>query len=138
MRLRKNAKVDLLKSVPLFSRCNKRELAALAMESDELALPEGKKLTREGERGREFMLIVDGAATVTKKGRTINQLGAGEFLGEIALLLDVPRTATVTTSEETVVLVLTDRAFRRLAERMPSIRASLLAALSERLQADAL
>ena len=56
---------------------------------------------------------LDGAAKVTKNGRTVNELGANDFLGEIALLSDVPRTATVTTTTETTVLVLTDRAFRR-------------------------
>jgi CRP/FNR family cyclic AMP-dependent transcriptional regulator len=138
MRLRKSAKEQLIKSVPLFSHCNGRELAALASEADELTLPEGKDLTKQGERGREFMVIVDGSARVLKNGRTINELGAGDFIGEIALLADVPRTATVTTTSETTVLVLTDRAFKRVADKIPTVHASLLAALSERLQADSL
>lgn len=136
MRLRKSAKENLIKNVPLFSRCTKRELAALAAEADELPVGPGKILTQEGARGREFMVIVEGAAEVTKKGRTVNRLGAGDFLGEIAILADIPRTATVTTTEETVLLVLTDRAFRRVADQMPSVQASLLRALSERLQPD--
>lgn len=138
MRLRKSAKEQLIKSVPLFSRCTGRELAALASEADELTVPEGKDLTKQGERGREFMVIVDGSARVLKNGRTINELGAGDFIGEIALLADVPRTATVTTTSETTVLVLTDRAFKRVADKIPSVHTSLLTALSERLQADAL
>ena len=68
MRLRKNAKEELIKSVPLFSHCTKREIAALAAEADELTVPEGKELTRQGERGREFMVIVDGAAKVSRTG----------------------------------------------------------------------
>jgi CRP/FNR family cyclic AMP-dependent transcriptional regulator len=138
MRLRKSAKQQLIKSVPLFSHATGRELAALAAEADELTVPEGKELTRQGERGREFMVIVDGSARVTKNGRKINDLRAGDFLGEIALLSDVPRTATVTTTSETTVLVLTDRAFKRVADKIPSVHKSLLAALSERLQADAI
>jgi CRP/FNR family transcriptional regulator, cyclic AMP receptor protein len=138
MRLRKSAKEQLIKDVPLFSRCNGRELSAIAAEADELTLPEGKDLTRQGERGREFMVIVEGSARVTKNGRKINELKAGDFLGEIALLSDVPRTATVTTTAETTVLVLTDRAFKRVADKIPSVHRSLLAALSERLQADTL
>jgi CRP/FNR family transcriptional regulator, cyclic AMP receptor protein len=138
MRLRKSAKQQLIKSVPLFSHATGRELAALAAEADELTVPEGKELTRQGERGREFMVIVDGSARVTKNGRKINDLRAGDFLGEIALLSDVPRTATVTTTSETTVLVLTDRAFKRVADKIPSVHRSLLAALSERLQADAI
>jgi CRP/FNR family transcriptional regulator, cyclic AMP receptor protein len=138
MRLRKSAKEQLIKGVPLFSHCSGRELAAIAAEADELTLPDGKELTHQGERGREFMVIVDGSARVTKNGRKINELKAGDFLGEIALLSDVPRTATVTTTSETTVLVLTDRAFKRVADKIPSVHRSLLAALSDRLQADSL
>jgi CRP-like cAMP-binding protein len=138
MRLRKNAKEELIKSVPLFSHCTKREIAALAAEADELTVPQGKELTRQGERGREFMVIVDGAAKVLKNGRVVNELGANDFLGEIALLSDVPRTATVTTTTETTILVLTDRAFRRVANQIPSVHSSLLAALTARLSPDTL
>lgn len=138
MRLRKSAKEQLIKSVPLFSHCTGRELSAIAAEADELTLPEGKELTRQGERGREFMVIVEGSARVTKNGRRINELKDGDFFGEIALLSDVPRTATVTTTSETTVLVLTDRAFKRVADKIPSVHKSLIAALSERLQADTL
>jgi CRP/FNR family cyclic AMP-dependent transcriptional regulator len=138
VRLRQSAKEQLIKGVPLFSRCTRRELNALASETDELTLPAGRDLTQQGERGREFMVIVDGAARVLKNGRTVNELGPGDFIGEIALLADVPRTATVRTTTETTVLVLTDRAFRRVADKIPSVHKSLLAALSERLQADAL
>ena len=136
MRLRKNAKVDLIRSVPLFSHCSNAQLGALAAEADELDFPEGRTLTREGDRGREFMVIIDGWATVTRNGRKINELGSGDFLGEIALISGAPRTATVTTSAPTRVLVLTDRAFKRVTREIPAINASLVKALSERLQAD--
>lgn len=138
MPLRKNAKIELIKSVPLFSSCSKKELEAIAAQADELGVPAGKTLTKEGDRGREFMVIVDGSAEVRKKGRRLNLLGSGDFLGEIALISGGPRTATVTTTSETDLLVLTDRAFGQLTKKMPSIQASVLKALSERLQADAL
>jgi CRP/FNR family transcriptional regulator, cyclic AMP receptor protein len=138
MRLRKSAKEQLIQSVPLFSHCSRAELAALAAEADELTLPEGKELTRQGERGREFMVIVDGAAKVEKDGQIVNELGPSDFLGEIALLSDVPRTATVTTTTETTILVLTDRAFKRVADKIPAVHESLIAALTARLQDDAL
>jgi CRP-like cAMP-binding protein len=136
--LRKNAKEQLLRGVPLFSHCTKRELAALAAESDELELPTGAELTREGKPGKEFIVLVRGAAKVTRNGRTVNRLGGGDFLGEIALLSGGFRTATVTTTEPSLVLVLTDRAFRRVANRIPSVNARVLAALAERLQPEAL
>lgn len=138
MALRKNAKVELIKKVPLFARCSKRELAAIAAEADELALPSGRRLTTQGEPGSEFVIILDGTAEVQKNGRRINQLGPGDFLGEIALISGAPRTATVTTTSDARLLVLTDRGFKRLTRDTPSIQASVLKALSERLQADAL
>ena len=138
MRLRKNAKIELLKTVQLFARCTRRELDALAAEADELAVPAGRALARQGERGRDFVVIVDGAADVSKNGRRVNRLGSGDFLGEIALVSGAPRTATVTTTAPSRLLVLSDRAFRRVVREMPSVQASILSALSERLQADAL
>ena len=138
MALRKNAKIELIKKVPLFSSCSKKELEAIASQADELAVPAGKALTKEGSRGREFMVIVEGSAEVRKKGRRLNLLGSGDFLGEIALLSSGRRTATVTTTSETNLLVLTDRAFEQLTKKMPSINASVVKALSERLKADSL
>jgi len=138
MPLRKNAKIELIKSVPLFSSCSKKELTAIAAQADELVVREGKTLTKQGDRGREFLVIVDGSAEVRKNGRKVNTLGSGDFLGEIALISGGPRTATVTTTSEADLLVLTDRAFRQITKQMPSIHASVLKALSERLQADAL
>ena len=138
MRLRRDAKIELIRQVPLFSHCTKKELAAIATLADEVSLQQGTKLTREGEAGREFVVIADGAAEVTKNGRRINQLGAGDFVGEIALLSGQPRTATVTTTEDSRVLVLTDRAFRRLTREMPSVQSSIVTALSERLHADSI
>lgn len=138
MQLRKNAKIELIKGVPLFSSCSKKELEAIAAQADQLTVPKGKALTKEGQRGREFMIIVDGAAEVRKDGRRLNLLGSGDFLGEIALISGGPRTATVTTTSEANLLVLTDRAFTDLTKKMPSIQASVLKTLAERLEADAL
>jgi CRP/FNR family transcriptional regulator, cyclic AMP receptor protein len=136
--LRKNVKIELIKRVPLFSRCTKKELAAIAGEADELVVPEGRTLARQGATGSEFVVIVEGSADVRKNGRKINRLGAGDFLGEIALISGAARTATVTTTSEARILVLNDRGFRRLTKEIPSLQASVLKALSERLQADAL
>lgn len=138
MRLRKNLKIELINAVPLFSRCTRKELAALAAEADDLSVSNGRTLTKQGEPGREFIVIVEGSAEVRKNGRRINTLGAGDFLGEIALIADVPRTATITTTSDSRLLVMTDRAFQRVIKQMPSVQGSIIKALSERLQADAL
>jgi CRP/FNR family cyclic AMP-dependent transcriptional regulator len=138
MRLRQDRKRELIKSVPIFSRCSKKELEALGSEFDEIDVPSGRTLTKQGEPGREFVVIVSGNAEVTKDGRRVNMLGAGDFLGEIALLSGGPRTATVTTVSDTDLLVLSSRSFARLTKEVPSLQASVVKALSERLAADAI
>jgi CRP/FNR family cyclic AMP-dependent transcriptional regulator len=135
--LRKDAKIDLIRRVPLFERCSKRELALVASVADEIDVTSGTTLTREGTNGREFVVLVDGTAEVTRSGRKINELGSGDFLGEIALVSKRPRTATVTTTSNARMLVVTDRAFGRLHEESPSLQAKVLQALADRLNADA-
>jgi len=136
MRLRQDRKRELIKSVPIFSRCSKKELEALGSEFDEIDVPSGRTLTKQGEPGREFVVIVSGSAEVKKDGRRVNMLGAGDFLGEIALLSGGPRTATVTTVSDSDLLVLSSRSFARLTKEVPSLHASVVKALSERLAAD--
>ena len=131
--LRRNQKVDLLREVPLFARCSKRELAEIAMLADEVDLRQGKQLIREGARGREFFVLLEGQADVFKNGRRINQMGPGEFFGEIALVApSAIRTATVTTTTPVRVLVVTAQNFRGLLERQPEIKLKVLEALAER------
>jgi CRP-like cAMP-binding protein len=137
VRLGKNAKVELLKSVPLFAGCSKTELRELAATADEIDLREGHVLVREGRPGREFFVLVDGTVKVTAKGRKIAELRGGDWFGEIALLTKVPRTATVTTTSAVRALVVTDRSFRRVVETMPSIALKVLATVGQRLAADA-
>jgi CRP-like cAMP-binding protein len=133
MRLKKNAKVDLLADVPLFAGCSKTELSQIASITDELDLGEGATLIREGERGREFLVVIDGTVRVIQAGRTVNELGPGDWVGEIALIADVPRTATVVTTSPVRLLVVTDRAFQQLIRRTPSIAAKVLQSVGERL-----
>jgi CRP-like cAMP-binding protein len=134
--LRRDAKLDLLKRVPLFEHCSKQELTRIASLADELDLPEGATLTTEGAAGREFLVLVEGLAEVRRKGRRVNVLSAGDFLGEIALVADRPRTATVRSTTPVTILVLTARAFRSLMRDMPSIQGKVLTALAERIPAE--
>jgi CRP-like cAMP-binding protein len=130
--LRKNAKLELMKSVPLFARCSKRELTEIASIADELDLDAGSTLTKQGARGQEFVVIAEGAADVVRNGKRINSLGSGDFLGEIALITAQPRTATVKTTAPTRILVVSASDFRRLLRRTPSIQEKVLEALAER------
>lgn len=135
--LRKNAKLELLKRVPLFADCTRRELEAVAAVADELDLPAGRELTKEGARGAEFIVIAEGAADVRRRGRKVNTLGGGDFLGEIALLTGTPRTATVQTTAPSRLLVLTAAAFRKVLRDTPSLQLKVLDALARRLPSEA-
>ena len=138
MRLHRDAKIELLKGVPLFAGCSKSELQRIAALADELDLAEGATLIREGETGREFIVVADGSVRVTRGGKMLRELGSGDFIGEIALVADVPRTATVTATSPVRLLVVTDRAFRSVLEQMPSIATKVLQSLGERMHADAI
>ena len=133
MALRSNAKVDLLKNVPLFAGCSNAELRRLASIADEIDLREGTVLTREGRTGHEFFVLVEGTVQVTKDGRLLADLGGGDWLGEIALLSKVPRTATATATSPVRALILVDRDFRRVVGEVPSIAMKVLTSVAERI-----
>lgn len=133
--LRRDKKLELISRVPLFAGLSKRELAQVGSIADELALPQGKVLIREGERGREFFVLLEGEAEVTRNGRRRRTLKAGDFFGEVALVAGVPRTATVTAKTPVRVLVITDTSFRGLLRRTPAIALKVLKAVGERLPA---
>ena len=138
MALGTNAKIALIKSAPLFENCTKQELQSIARIADELDVREGKVLIREGERGREFFVIVTGEVEVRRKGRKMATLGPGSFVGEMALLSKIPRVATVTAVTPLDVLVITDRAFLDLLEKMPSLTVKVARTLAERVGANEL
>jgi CRP/FNR family transcriptional regulator, cyclic AMP receptor protein len=134
--LRKDAKVELMRRVPLFSGCSKKELAQIASVADELSFAPGRTLIEQGRRGREFIVVLDGKVEVRQNGKKLPTRGGDTFFGELALLTDAPRSATVTTTTPVRALVITDQAFRRLLEEAPSIQAKVLQSLAERLAPD--
>jgi CRP-like cAMP-binding protein len=131
-----DTKVDALAKAPLFAALSRQELGELAKATEDLEVDEGKALTREGDLGREFFVIVDGDVSVTQDGNEIRRLGAGDFFGEIALIYDnARRTATVTAASPLRFFVLTRQSFRSLLEHQPGIEEKVMAALEERLAA---
>jgi CRP-like cAMP-binding protein len=136
-RVRSATKVDLIARVPLFAGLSKSELGQIASIADEIDLPADKVLIREGERGREFFVLLEGEAEVTRKGKKLATRGAGEFFGEIALVSRLPRTATVKTRKPVRALVLRDIEFRALLQRAPAIAVKVLQAVADRLPPDA-
>jgi CRP-like cAMP-binding protein len=124
--------MELLRQVPLFAKLDKKGLQDVAHIADELDLPAGKEMATEGDRGREFFVLLKGEAEVTKNGTRINTMKEGDFFGEIALISKMPRTATVTATTNVDVLVITERAFDNLMKKSPDIGRSVAEALAER------
>jgi CRP-like cAMP-binding protein len=131
-----DTKVDALGRAPLFHGLTRHELGELAKATEDLEVDEGKVLTREGDLGREFFVIVEGDVSVTKDGEEIRTLGPGDFFGEIALVWEpARRTATVTAKSPLRFFVLTRQSFRSLLEHQPEIEEKVMGALEERLGA---
>jgi CRP-like cAMP-binding protein len=131
----RNTKIDLIKKVPLFSRCSKKDLVEVAKLADELDVPAGKQLIREGTKGSEFFVVLaEGEVEVCRGDKRLRSLGPGDFFGEIALVTRLPRTATVTTTKDSRVLVITAHAFKTLLDHQPQLASKVLAALAERLE----
>lgn len=133
-RRRRDPKLERLSSVQLFSTCSKRDLARIAALTDEIEVPAGRVLMRQGERGNEAFVILDGTARATIRGRKSTKMGPGECLGEMALLHAAPRSATVTAETDMRLAVLPAREFSTLLEDVPSVARKVLAAMAERVR----
>jgi len=132
--LSKNEKIELLRQVPLFSACTKRELIEVALVADEREGDLGEDLTAEGRAGREFFVLTEGHVAVRRKGRKLAELGPGDWFGEIALMTFKPRSATVTATSPVRLLVISDRSFRYVVETTPRIALRVLANVAQRLE----
>jgi CRP-like cAMP-binding protein len=130
-----DTKVQALGRAPLFESLSKKELTALARVTEDLEVPAGKVLCREGELGHEFFVIIDGEVEIKRKGRRIGKGQAGDFFGEIALLENTRRTATVTATTPLRFFVLTRQDFRPLLDENPAVERKVLRALAKRVLA---
>lgn len=133
MRLSRQTKVDLLKRIPLFADCSRAELEAVSRVADELRLPAGRVLMRQGMPGRELIVLVEGEVTVERDGATIAVRRGGDFFGELALVTGRPRLATVTATTDLQTLVLDRISFDRLLRDVPTIAVKVVKAVGERL-----
>jgi CRP/FNR family transcriptional regulator, cyclic AMP receptor protein len=125
-------KVESLKRAPLFAGLSRKELVQLAGLADDAEVPAGRVLCREGDRGREFFVLVEGKVDVARKGRRLTTLGAGDFVGEISLLEPTPRTATVTAKTPVRFFVLTPKDFAQMLDENPTVERKVLRALARR------
>jgi len=131
---RKDQKVELIKAVPLFAGLSKTQLGHIAQIADEVDVGEGRELIAQGDRGRQFFILVEGGADVRRNGRKVNTMQDGDFFGEIALVSDRPTTATVTATQPSRLLVVTASGFRRLLRESPDVQLKVLQALADRVQ----
>jgi len=130
---RRDAYIEHLAQVPLFSACTKDELRKLARRTTDIPISEGHVLVREGDRGLEFFVIVNGRARVTRRGRKVSELGPGDFFGELALLIDAERNATVTAVTPMEAIVLSRRDFEAALADAPRMTRRLLSGMAKRL-----
>ena len=128
-----DTKVRALKGVPLFEGLSRRELVQLERVCEDLEIEPGRVLCKEGEVGREFFVLVDGKVQVSRKGRRVATLTGGDFVGEIALVTELPRTATVTAETPLRLFVLTSREFHAVLDRDRNVERKVLRALARRL-----
>jgi CRP-like cAMP-binding protein len=126
---------DLLARVPLFAGLPKRHLRGLAALAVEQQFDEGATVAREGKPGDDFYVIVSGQAKVLRGGRVLRRLTPGDFFGEIALLDEGPRTATVVAETPLTVLTINRRPFQTALQREPSVVLKMLEELAGRLRA---
>jgi CRP-like cAMP-binding protein len=124
---------DELAKIPLFANLSAKQLAAVDRLVTTIDVAAGRELIRQGELGREFIIVIDGEAEVRRDGAVIAVRGPGTFFGEMALLLERPRNASVVAKTEMTIDVIDPAAFRRLLEEFPDLHAPLLEATAQRL-----
>ena len=130
----RDEKIELLRNIPLFADFDHHHLERLGMLTEEVDVPAGKVLIRQGDTGDDLMILVSGQVGVERNGERINQLGPGDFFGEIALIQRGPRTATCMAEGPTRLLVVNHRDFHALMEEFPAVATQVLMTLAQRVR----
>ena len=126
-------KVAVLSGVPLFSGLSKKELGEIARNVTEVEISPREYLAFEGETGHQAMVILAGQVTVRKKGRKVAELGRGDVVGEMSLVTNRPRNATVRADTFVAALVMDSKEFSIVMEEHPQVAAKILRTVAERL-----
>ena len=129
-----DTKRDLLRAVSLFETLSDRELAAIEQLVDTVDVPAGHVLMRQGASGGEMFVIARGGVVVDRNGSEVATLGPGSVVGEMALLSEGPRTATVTTTEPSTLFVLAHREFHSLMDASAEVRDCVFKAVAHRIR----
>ena len=131
-----DSKIEALKRVPLFSQLTPRELRFIASRTDEVSVPAGRQLTRQGRSSDTFYVLLDGQVDVEVDGKKRATLKAGDFFGEISMLDRGVGTATVTTKTPARMMVMSHSQFRDAIKTSDSLLVKVLSAMGARLRAD--
>jgi CRP-like cAMP-binding protein len=126
--------LEALRNTPLFARVTDRDLRTIAKHATDRVVPAGKTLMREGDRGDRFCVVIDGHVRVTRNGRKVVDLRAGKGFGELSLLVNAPRTATVTTVEDTELVSFDRKTFGKLLDESPAFARRMLESVAARLR----
>jgi CRP-like cAMP-binding protein len=126
-------KLRLLAGVPLLAGLGRRDLEEVGRLADEVDLPEGRVVARQGATSDEFFVIIDGSVRCQRDGKPLCDLGPGEFFGELAVLGEMPRTATVTTTSPSRLLVVGHREFHALLSKYPTVQGAVLKSVAQRI-----
>jgi CRP-like cAMP-binding protein len=129
-----DGKIEALRSVSLFGNLRPRELEQVGQLADEVDLPAGEVLMREGESASQMFIIGSGEAVVERGGREVARMGPGDVLGEMAILAEGPRTATARLTKASHLFVLGHREFHSLLDDVPAVRECVLAEVARRLR----
>jgi voltage-gated potassium channel len=126
-------KLVMLAAMPLFSGLGQRDLLEVGRLCDEVDLPAGRVVARQGDAADAFYVIIDGTVRIERDGQVLRDMGPGEFFGEIAMVAKVPRQATGTTLTPARLLVMSHGQFNSLLRDFPSISDEVMRALAERI-----
>ena len=129
-------KTDRLQKMPLFEGLSDGDLKTLGGWTDEVEVPAGKHLVRQGAYPHEFMVIEEGTVEVTHDGQSLAELGPGDFFGEMALLTNHPRMASIVASSDVRLVVMHERNFRAMEETMPQVAERIQTVMEERRRKD--
>jgi len=129
-----DSKLDMLRGVSLFRSMSRKELAAVEQLADTVDVPAGHVLMRQDDTAGEMFVIARGGVVVERNGREVGRLGPGDVVGEMALLSEAPRTATVTTTEPSTMFVLAHREFHSLMDQSPDVRRCIFDSVAERIR----
>jgi len=130
----RDEKLDLLHRIPLFAKLDRHKITRVGELTDQVDVPAGKMLIRQGDTGGDLMVLVSGQVAIERDGVRVATLGPGDFFGEISLIDGRPRTATVTTEAPSTLLVVSHREFHALMDQIPEVAAQILDALADRVR----